>query len=402
MLVVHLGVALLAVVVASRALRPLCRAAGQPAVVADMTAGILLGPSLLGWLAPALSGWLFPPDAVAPLTQIAQAAVVLYMFLVGVELDFEHARTQLRSISGVAVAGVAVPVAFGALLAIGLDPALMPAGPPLWQAALFLGVAMAMTAFPVLARILADTGLMATPLGTRALSCAALADVIVWAAVGVVVGAFEQGADAAALAPVVALAFVGGMLLVVRPLVAHAALSRVGRGPLALPLALTAVLLVALMAEAAGVHAVVGAFLLGIGVPHESALARIVDSRLSLAVGLVLPAFFAIAGLRTQIGLVQGISGWLACLAIIMVATIGKWGATTVAARISGSRWMDATRLGVLMNVRGLMELVVLNVGLDLGLVSPPLYTMMVLMALTTTVMAVPVLWTVGVVRRES
>jgi Kef-type K+ transport system membrane component KefB len=127
-------------------------------------------------------------------------------------------------------------------------------------------------------------------------------------------------------------------------------------------------------------------------VPHESALARTVDSRLSLPVGLVLPAFFAIAGLRTQIGLVQGISGWLTCLAIIMVATIGKWGATTVAARVSGSRWRDATRLGVLMNVRGLMELVVLNVGLDLGLVSPPLYTMMVLMALTTTVMAVPLI----------
>jgi Kef-type K+ transport system membrane component KefB len=390
--VVYLGVALLAVVAASRALRPLCRLTGQPTVVADMAAGILLGPSLLGWLAPALSGWLFPPDAVAPLTQIAQAAVVLYMFLVGVELDFEHARAQLRSISGVAVAGVAVPVALGALLAIRLDPGLMPAGPPLWQAALFLGVAMAMTAFPVLARILADTGLMATPLGTRALSCAAMADVIVWAAVGVVVGAFEQGADAAALAPVVALAFVGGMLLVVRPLVARATLSRIGRGPLGLPLALTAVLVVALVAEAAGVHAVVGAFLLGIGVPHESALARTVDSRLSLAIGLVLPAFFAIAGLRTQIGLVQGISGWLTCLAIIMVATIGKWGATTVAARISGSRWMDATRLGVLMNVRGLMELVVLNVGLDLGLVSPPLYTMMVLMALTTTVMAVPLI----------
>ena len=268
----------------------------------------------------------------------------------------------------------------------------MPAGPPLWQAALFMGVAMAMTAFPVLARILSDTGLMATALGARALSCAAIADVIVWAAVGVVVGAFEQGADAAALAPVAAGAFVAGMLLVVRPLVARAALSPVGRGPLGLPLALAAVLVVALLAEAAGVHAVVGAFLLGIGVPHESALARTVNARLSLAVGVVLPAFFAIAGLRTQIGLVQGISGWLACVAIIMVATIGKWGATTVAARISGSGWMDATRLGVLMNVRGLMELVVLNVGLDLGLVSPPLYTMMVLMALATTVMAVPLI----------
>jgi len=390
--VIQLVVALLAVVAASRALRPLCRLTGQPTVVADMAAGILLGPSLLGWLAPGLGGLLFPPDVVAPLTQVAQAAVVLYMFLVGAELDFERARAQLRSIFGIAIAGVAVPVALGAVLAIRLDRALMPAGPPLWQAALFMGVAMAMTAFPVLARILADTRLMATPLGARALSCAAIADVIVWAAVGVVVGAFEQGADGAALAPVVAGGFVAGMLLVVRPLVAHTALSPVGRGPLGLPLALAAVIVVALAAQTAGVHAVVGAFLLGLGVPHESALARALTGRLSLPVGVVLPAFFAVAGLRTQIGLVQGISGWLACVAIIMVATIGKWGATTVAARISGSEWMDATRLGVLMNVRGLMEVVVLNVGLDLGLVSPPLYTMMVLMALATTVMAVPLI----------
>jgi Kef-type K+ transport system membrane component KefB len=391
-IVIQLGVALLAVVAASRALRPLCRVTGQPTVVADMAAGILLGPSLLGWVAPSLGGLLFPPDVVTPLTQVAQAAVVLYMFLVGAELDFERARAQLRSISGIAVAGVAVPVALGALLAIRLDRGLMPVGPPLWQAALFMGVAMAMTAFPVLARILADTRLMATPLGARALSCAAIADVIVWAAVGVVVGAFEQGADAAALAPVTAGGFVAGMLLVVRPLVARAVLSPGGCGPLGLPLALAAVLVVAIVAEAAGVHAVVGAFLLGIGVPHESALARTLTGRLSVAAGVVLPAFFAIAGLRTQIGLVQGISGWLACVAIIMVATIGKWGATTVAARISGSGWTDATRLGVLMNVRGLMELVVLNVGLDLGLVSPPLYTMMVLMALATTVMAVPLI----------
>jgi Kef-type K+ transport system membrane component KefB len=138
------------------------------------------------------------------------------------------------------------------------------------------------------------------------------------------------------------------------------------------------------------VHAVVGAFLLGIGVPHDSALARSLQARSSLVVGLVLPAFFAIAGLRTEIGLVRGINGWLACLAIIMVATAGKLGATAVAARVSGSGWIDAARLGVLMNVRGLMEIVVLNVGLELGLVSPPLYTMMVLMAIATTVMAVP------------
>ena len=356
-----------------------------------MAAGILLGPSLLGWIAPGLSSLLFAPAALEPLAWVAQIGVVLYMFLVGAELDFDHARAQMRSTAGVAVAGFIVPVILGSLLGAMLDPALMPAGRPLWQAALFMGVAMAMTAFPVLARILADTGLTATALGARALSCAALADVIVWAVVGLLVGAFEGGAGAA-WAPVVAFLFVAGMLGVVRPLTARVVSGRIGRGPLGLPMALIALLAVALTAESAGVHAVVGAFLLGIGVPHESALARTMHARLSLAAGVVLPAFFAIAGLRTQIGLVQGISGWAACVAIIMVATVGKLGATTAAARLSGSGWMEATRLGVLMNVRGLMEIVVLNVGLDLGLVSPPLYTMMVLMALATTVMAVPVI----------
>lgn len=389
MLVVHVGVAVLAVVAASRALRPLCRITGQPTVVADMAAGILLGPSFLGWIAPGFSRLLFAPDAIEPLAWVAQVGVVLYMFLVGAELDFEHARAQVRSTAGVALAGFIVPVILGSLLGATLDPGLMPAGRPLWQAALFMGVAMAMTAFPVLARILADTGLIATRLGARALSCAALADVIVWAAVGLLVGAFEGGSGAA-WSPVVAFLFVGGMLAVVRPLTARVASGPIGRGPLGPLVALIALLVVALAAELAGVHAVVGAFLLGIGVPHESALARTMHARLSLAAGVVLPAFFAIAGLRTQIGLVQGISGWAACVAIIMVATIGKLGATAAAARLSGSGWMEATRLGVLMNVRGLMEIVVLNVGLDLGLVSPPLYTMMVLMALATTVMAVP------------
>ena len=399
MLVVHVGVALLAVVAASRALRPLCRLMGQPTVVADMAAGILLGPSLLGWIAPGVSRLLFAPEAIQPLAWVAQVGVVLYMFLIGAELDFDHARAQVRSTAGVALAGFVVPVLLGAVLGGVVYPGLMPAGRPIWQAALFMGVAMAMTAFPVLARILTDTGMIVTPLGARALSCAALADVIVWAAVGLVVGAFESGSTAV-WSPVVSFGFVGGMLAIVRPLTARFASSSIGRGPAGAPIALTALLVAALVAESAGVHAVVGAFLLGIGVPHESVLARTMHARLSLAATLVLPAFFAIAGLRTQIGLVRGISGWTACVAIIMVATIGKLGATAVAARISGSRWMEAARLGVLMNVRGLMELVVLNVGLDLGLVSPPLYAMMVLMALATTVMAVPFLRTVGVVGR--
>lgn len=391
MLVIRLAIALMAVVAAARALRPLCRIAGQPPVVADMAAGILLGPSFLGWVAPAVTAWLFAPAALGPLAQVAQVGVVLYMFVVGAELDFDRARTQARSTAWIALAGIVVPVALGALLATRLDQRLLPDGLPLWQAALFLGMAMAMTAFPVLARILADTGIMASPLGSRALSCAAVADLIVWATVGLMVGTFEQRSSAW-MAPVSAATFVVGMLVVVRPAVIRAATSPVAEGALGLPLALAGVLAVAFVAEAAGVHAIVGAFLLGVGLPPGSVLAKALRARLGTVLGIVLPAFFAVAGLRTEIGLIHGMNGWLTCAAIIMVATTGKLGATAVAARLSGTGWWDATRLGVLMNVRGLMELLVLNVGLDLGLVSREVYTMMVLMALATTVMAVPVL----------
>ncbi len=391
MLVIRLAIALVAVVAAARALRPLCRIAGQPPVVADMAAGILLGPSGLGWAAPEITAWLFAPVGLGPLAQVAQVGVVLYMFVVGAELDFDHARTHVRSTAWVALAGIVVPVVLGSLLATGLDAQLLPEGLPLWQAALFLGMAMAMTAFPVLARILADTGLIATPLGSRALSCAAVADLIVWATVGLMVGTFEQRSSAW-MAPVFAATFLVSMLVVVRPAVARMAASRMAEGPLGLPLALAAVLAVAFLAEAAGVHAIVGAFLLGVGLPPQSVLAKTLRARLGTVLGMVLPAFFAVAGLRTEIGLIHGMNGWLTCAAIIMVATTGKLGATAVAARLSGTGWWDATRLGVLMNVRGLMELLVLNVGLDLGLVSPEVYTMMVLMALATTVMAVPAL----------
>ena len=167
MLVVHVGVALLAVVAASRALRPVCRLMGQPTVVADMAAGILLGPSLLGWIAPGVSRLLFAPEAIQPLAWVAQVGVVLYMFLIGAELDFDHARAQVRSTAGVALAGFVVPVLLGAVLGGVVYPGLMPAGRPIWQAALFMGVAMAMTAFPVLARILTDTGMIVTPLGSH-------------------------------------------------------------------------------------------------------------------------------------------------------------------------------------------------------------------------------------------
>lgn len=357
-----------------------------------MVAGILLGPSFLGALAPGAFAFLFQPLVIEPLGLLSQVGVVVYMFLVGVELDVDTMRHQLRGTLAVALAGVVIPLGFGMAWPLWLDRGLVEWAAPDWQLAAFVGIALAITAFPVLARILEEARLTTRPVGVRALGSAAVADVVVWAALGVFAGVVENRAGAA-LAPILAGVFVVLMVVAVRPFATRISSWRVAQGDAGIPLALGALAVVAFAARGAGVHAIVGGFLLGVGVPAASPLAARLGLSLRGPIEMaLLPAFFAVSGLQTQIGLVRGIDGWLACAAIIMVATVGKLGATAVAARLVGAAWRESLALGFLMNVRGLMLIVVLNVGLDLGLVSPTLYTMMVLMALATTMMAGPAL----------
>jgi K+:H+ antiporter len=255
-------------------------------------------------------------------------------------------------------------------------------------------VAMSITAFPVLARILSDRGMTRTKLGTLALTCAAVDDVTAWCLLAFVVGVVQSKAQSALAVAVLTLGFIGVMFVAVRPVAARVTRSferRPSQGAIAM--VFCAVLVAALTTEAIGVHAIFGAFLFGVVLPHDSALARELRQSLeNLVTILLLPAFFAFTGMRTQIGLLSGTYEWLICALIIGVATLGKFGGAFVAARSTGLTWQYAAGLGVLMNTRGLMELIVLNVGFDLGVISPTIFTMMVLMALATTMASAPIL----------
>jgi Kef-type K+ transport system membrane component KefB len=340
------------------------------------------------------------PDSVAPyLGVIAQLGVILYMFVIGLELDAGHLRARAHTTFATAHASIVVPFVLGSALALWLYPILSHRGVSFTSFALFMGVATSITAFPVLARILGDRGLEKTELGVLALGCAAINDATAWCLLAIVVGVAQAQVEGALVVCALSLAFVVFVVAVIRPL-ARVVVRRCEDGPLTrgrVAVVLVAVLLAALATEAIGIHAIFGAFLLGAVVPHDSRVAREVGRRLhDVVTVLLLPAFFAFTGMRTQIGLVSGAEQWLLCGAIILVATAGKFGGTLLAARWTGLDWRKASALGLLMNTRGLMELIALNIGLDLGVISPTLFAMMVLMALATTLATTPLLQLLG------
>jgi Kef-type K+ transport system membrane component KefB len=367
-------IALAAVVALGLVLGKLFAYLGQPPVIGEVVAGILLGPSLLGRAGSAV----ILPDAVAPyLGVIAQLGVILYMFVIGLEMDPGRLRSRLHATALTSHASIVVPFVLGSALALWLYPVLSHRGVPFTSFALFLGIATSVTAFPVLARILTDRGMEKTDLGVFALSCAAVNDVTAWCLLAFVVGVAQAQVEGALLVCGLSLAFLVFMVVVVRPL-ARVFVCRCEEGPLTrgrVAVVLVAVLLAALATEAIGIHAIFGAFLLGAIVPHDSRVAREVGGRLhDVVTVLLLPAFFAFTGMRTQIGLVSGAEQWLLCGAIIVVATAGKFGGTLIAARLTGLGWRMSASLGLLMNTRGLMELIALNIGLDLGVISPALF----------------------------
>ena len=394
----RLLVQLLVILFATRGLGALARRIGQPAVIGEIAAGLLLGPSLLGWLAPAASGALFPDASLPVLQLLSQVGVLLFMFVVGVELE----PSRLRGHAGVAIAvsnaGIVVPFILGVTLAFALYAPYAPDGVPFHSFALFCGIATSITAFPVLARILEDHRLTQTPLGVTALACAAVDDVTAWSILAFVVAVTTSGGAISTLLLTTGLSalFVLVMLYAVRPALAQVlAPARVGDalGKEHIAMILAVMLTASLATEVIGVHALFGAFVAGTVMPQGGTFRAVLRERFdSLTSVLLLPIFFAYTGLRTHLGLLDDLASWTTCLAIIAVATTGKLGGTTLAARWTGLPWRDAVALGALMNTRGLMELVALNVGYDLGILSPEIFTMMVLMALVTTAMTGPML----------
>jgi Kef-type K+ transport system membrane component KefB len=371
---------------------------GQPRVVGEMAAGLLLGPSALGLVAPSVSAALFPPASLGFLNALAQAGLLLFMFLVGLELDPAHLKTRQRTALVTSHASIVVPLLLGTTLALVLYGPLAPTGVAFAPFALFMGAAMSVTAFPVLARILADRGMTNTPLGALAIACAAVNDVTAWCILAAVVLAAGAGDASDLMFTLGGTAFyLIAMFTLGRRLLATMHTRAQQPGGTAKGLIGTVVLLAitsAWITERLGIHALFGAFLVGALVPKSGgAVAGKLSSRLrSLVVVLLLPLFFAFTGLRTTMSLISGGTLWMACGLVLLVAIAGKLGGSTLAARATGMSWRDALSLGALLNTRGLMELVILNVGLDIGVLSPPLFAMMVVMALVTTAMTTPLL----------
>jgi len=388
-------IALLTIIVASRGLGVVFRYFRQPAVIGEVLAGILLGPSLLGQVAPGVSAALFPHSITPLLGTIAQIGVLLFMFVIGLELDMSMLRREAHATLAISHASILVPFLLGAGLALFLYPLLSTADVSFTAFSLFLGISMSVTAFPVLARILADRQLQNTETGTLAMICAAVGDVTAWCLLAFVVGIIQARLDTAIWTTVLTALYVAGMFVLVRPLAQRFAAwyERSEGGDQAMMGVVCIMLLLSSVAtEYIGIHTLFGAFLIGAVIPHDSRLAHSLHTRLQdLVVVMFLPAFFAFSGLRTRIDLIAPGQWWI-CALIIGVACLGKFGGTTVAARATGIPWRQASVLGILMNTRGLMELIVLNIGLDLGVVSPPLFAMLVLMALVTTFATTPIL----------
>ena len=367
---------------------------GQPPVVGEILAGLLLGPSLLGAVWPAAGDALLPDRVVPQLNALAQIGVVMFLFLTGLEVDTRLLRGRGRTALMVSHVSIAVPFLLGILVAIAAYGRLAPPGISYSAFALFLGVSMSVTALPVLVRILVDLNLLKQEIGVVALTCALIDDVTAWSLLALVV-ALVTASSALGAVTTVALTglFVAVLVLVVRPALTRftdRASDRRQRG--AAPLALVGVLLCALATQWIGVHAMFGAFLFGLVFPKDNALATwLLEKIRGLTTTLLLPLFFAYSGLQTDVGLIGGdVTLWLWSGLLLVTAIVGKLGGSAIAARAAGEGWRRALQLGAMMNCRGLTELVVLNVGLQLGVLSRTMFTMLVLVALVSTAMTVP------------
>ncbi|HEX5832445.1 MAG TPA: cation:proton antiporter [Pyrinomonadaceae bacterium] len=380
----------------------LFRRIGQPPVMGEMIAGIVLGPSVLGFFFPQAMTFVFPASSLETLRLLSQIGVVLFMFIVGMELNVRHVKEKGSAAVMISHASIIVPFVLGAGLALFLYRGLAPPGTSFSAFALFIGVAMSITAFPVLARILEDRGLSQTNLGSIAITCAAVDDVTAWCILALVIALVQASGIAVSLVTVVfTLLFAAAMIFVVRPqlrrMVRQATGSHVHTRRLIAGV-LGFVLICALITETIGIHALFGAFVAGVVMPPSADFRTFLRDKLdAFSAAALLPLFFAFTGLRTQVTLLNDWQSWALCAVIILVAIAGKLGGSMLMSRFTGMSWSQSFSIGVLMNTRGLVELVVLNIGYDLGILSGRIFAMMVLMALVTTFMTGPLLSLVNI-----
>ena len=374
----------------------LARLIGQQWVIGEILAGIALGPSLLGLLLPHVSATIFPASALPTLQTLGDIGLVFYMFSLGSRLDTEMMLRNSRKAIAASSSGILLPLILGALLAFTLYPAFAGSKANLISFMLLVGTAMSITAFPVLARLLAEKNMLNTRIGTLALTSAAINDVIAWCLLALVIAVVQaKGIPSGLLTVGLTILFVGIMFGIVRPLLAYAN-RHIQNASLLVALTLILLLLSAYITNAIGVHPVFGAFLMGIILPRRATFIEQVRSLDQVNNILFLPLFFVSSGLHTQIGLVSTPYLWLICLVILVVACLGKLLGSTLSVRVMGESWRESMTLGVLMNTRGLIELIVLNIGLSVGVLSPSLFTMLIIMAVVTTMMASPLLHLLG------
>ncbi len=380
----------------------LARRLGQSRVVGEIAGGILLGPSVFGRFAPTAAGMLFPQSSMASFEILSTVGLILFLFLIGTEVNIEHLYHQRATAAFSSLTSILVPFAMGALLAHSLRTRFAPQGIGSGPFVLFLGIAMSITAFPVLARILEERGIQRSELGTTAIMCAAVDDVVAWILLALALALIGAGGGSLSL-PVrlIGLAIYLCMMIgVVRPIAAYLLRLR-RRQDLSLEL-LGVVIAFAFCSAAAtdalGVHPLFGAFLAGVCFPRANSWQETIRGRLEMLVSvLLLPLFFALTGLRTRLDLLNKPIMWLWAAIVLGAATFGKVGGATAAARLTGKSWRDSLALGALLNTRGLVELIVLNIGYNVGVFSPALFTMLVVMALVTTMCTTPVLNLLGI-----
>ena len=380
----------------------LCGRIGQQWVIGEILAGLALGPSLLGAFWPGLKIQLFPAAALPTLQTLGDIGLVLYMFSLGARLDTHLMLRQSRTAIVTSISTILFPLLLGALLGFFLYPGLAGQHANLVSFILLVGTAMAVTAFPVLARLLAEKDMLGTRVGMLALTCAAIDDVIAWCLLATVVALIHaRGLTSLLLTIGLTILFIGFMLGMLRPLLAYAD-RRIQSKQVLVALSIILLLLSAYATNAIGIHPVFGAFLMGIILPRRTVFIEQVRSLDQVNNLLFLPLFFVYSGLRTQIGLISAPALWLVCLLVLAVACAGKILSGSLSVRWMGESWRESLSLGVLMNTRGLVDLIVLNIGLDLGVLSPTLFAMLVIMAIVTTMMASPLLPLLGYRQKSS
>ncbi|MFL5697871.1 MAG: cation:proton antiporter [Ktedonobacteraceae bacterium] len=380
----------------------LCGRIGQQWVIGEILAGLALGPSLLGAFWPGLKIQLFPAAALPTLQTLGDIGLVLYMFSLGARLDTHLMLRQSRTAIVTSISTILFPLLIGALLGFFLYPGLAGQHANLVSFILLVGTAMAVTAFPVLARLLAEKDMLGTRVGMLALTCAAIDDVIAWCLLAIVVALIHaKGLTSSLLTIGLTILFIGFMLGMLRPLLAYVD-RRIESKQVLVALSIILLLLSAYATNAIGIHPVFGAFLMGIILPRRTVFIEQVRSLDQVNNLLFLPLFFVYSGLRTQIGLISAPALWLICLLVLAVACAGKILSGSLSVRWMGESWRESLSLGVLMNTRGLVDLIVLNIGLDLGVLSPTLFAMLVIMAIVTTMMASPLLPLLGYRQKSS